>query len=70
MQEKAILDCWLGKEKSDEPQVVIGPNIRVYIWREEDKVNNPTLYALHQSVMIWRFISFESAGTLTSDTEQ
>ena len=54
---------------SDESQIVISSDNRVYIWRRDDEVNKPHLVCpTHQrrlSVMIWGCLSFHGIGTLT-----
>lgn len=53
---------------SDESQVVIGTNNWVYVWRKDEKVNNPHLVCpvprRRVSVMIWGCVCFDGVGTL------
>ena len=55
---------------SDESQIVLGTNNRVYVWRKNDEK-----YNLHRicsrserkiSLMIWRCICCDGVGTLTA----
>lgn len=79
-KKKRILWCrerrhWTVEEQwckwifSDESQVVIGSDNRMYIWRKDDEVNKPHLVCpTHQrrlSVMIWGCVSFHGIGTFT-----
>lgn len=54
---------------SDECQIVIGLNNRIYIWRKESEVNSPHLVCQaprgRVSIMVWGCICFEGMGTLT-----
>ena len=53
---------------SDESQVVVGTNNRVYIWRKDNEVNNPHLVCpasrRRVSVMVWGCVSYYGIGTL------
>lgn len=63
-------DHWKNWIFSDECQVEIGNNNRVYIWRKSDEVDNPHLVCAPSnrklSVMIWGCICYDGVGTLTS----
>lgn len=63
-------DHWKNWIFSDECQVVIGDNNRVYVWRKTDEVDNPHLVCAPSksklSVMIWGCICYDGVGTLTS----
>ena len=66
----SVDDHWKNWIFSDECQVEIGNNNRVYIWRKSDEVVNPNLVCAtlnrKLSVMIWGCIFYDSVGTLTS----
>ena len=55
---------------SDESQIVLGTNNRVYIWRKNDEKYNPHLICSRPkqkiSLMIWGCICYDGVGTLTT----
>jgi len=66
--------CWTVNQNwkkvifSDETQVVIGNNQRVYVWRKSDELWRPECLGLRGaskvSVMFWGCICYTSVGTL------
>lgn len=54
---------------SDESQIVIGNNNKVYVWRKADEKFNPQLVCpaprRRLSIMIWGCVCFQGVGTLT-----
>ena len=55
---------------SNESQIVLGTNNRVYIWRKEDEKYNPHLICSRSerkiSLMIWGCICYDGVGTPTT----
>lgn len=64
-----VEDEWKKWIFSDESQVVVASNNRVYIWRKDDELNSPHLACpvseRRVSVMIWGCMCFDGIGTLT-----
>lgn len=54
---------------TDESQIVVGANNRIYVWRKCDEVNCPHLVCKpsqrKESVMIWGCLSFNGIRTIT-----
>ena len=54
---------------SDESQVIVGENNRIYIWRKDHEINEPHLGCTRPrgkfSLMVWGCICYEGVGTLT-----
>ena len=54
---------------SDESQIVIGKNNKIYIWRKDSEVNNPHVISKaprgRVSLMVWGCICYAGVGTLT-----
>lgn len=65
----SVEEEWCKWIFSDESQIVIGSDNRLYIWCKDDEVNKPHLICpTHQrrlSVMIWGCVCFHGIGTLT-----
>jgi transposase len=59
---------WKTMIFSDESQVVIGTDNRVYLWRKDCEVDSPhlvcTLSKRKVSLMVWGCITYEGMGTL------
>ena len=55
---------------SDECQIVLGQNNKIFIWRKADEVDSPHLVCPPSqkkiSVMVWGCLSFHGMGTLTA----
>lgn len=66
----SVDDQWKNWIFSDECQVAIGSNNRVYIWRKDREVNNPHLMCTPSkkkvSVMVWGCLCFHGMGTLSA----
>lgn len=62
-------EVWRWWIFSDESQIVIGKNNRVYIWRKDSEVNSPHLVCPaprgRLSLMVWGCICYGGVGTLT-----
>ena len=55
---------------SDESQIVLGTNNRLYVWQKVDEKYNPHLICSRSerkiSLMIWGCICYDGVGTLTA----
>jgi hypothetical protein len=66
---------WTGEDSkrvgffSDESQIVIGSDNRVYIWRRSDEVFRPEYISPVKNkkltVMVWYYITYHGVSTLT-----
>jgi len=65
-----VNDHWKKVIFSDESQVVIGVNKRVYIWRRDDEKYRPHLICQRPnrklSLMIWGCVCYEGIGILAA----
>ena len=67
---RTVDNYWKKEIFSDESQIVLGTNNRVYIWRKDDEKYNPHLICSRSerkiSLMIWGCICYDGVGTLTA----
>ena len=67
---RTVDNYWKKVVFSDESQIVLGTNNRVYIWRKNDEKYNPHLICSRPkqkiSLMIWGCICYDGVGTLTT----
>ena len=67
---RTVDNYWKKVIFSDESQIVLGTNNRVYIWRKDDEKYNPHLICSRSerkiSLMIWGCICYDGVGTLTA----
>ena len=70
-RDRTVDNYWKKVIFSDETQIVLGTNNRVYICRKDDEMYNPHLFSPRSerkiSLMIWRCICYDGVGTLTAD---
>ena len=68
-RSRKVDNYWKKVIFSDESQIVLGTNNRVYIWRKDDEKYNPHLVCSRSerkiSLMIWGCI-YDGVGTLTA----
>lgn len=64
----SVQNEWKQVIFSDESQIVIGQNSRVYVWRSANEANRPECmcpsFQKRVTVMIWGCISWHGVGTL------
>ena len=69
-RSRTVDNCWKKVIFSDESQIVLGANNRIYIWRKDDEKYNPPLICSRSarkiSLMIWGCICYDGVGTLTA----
>ena len=67
---RTVGNYWKKVIFSDESQIVLGTNNRVYIWRKENEKYYPHLICSRSerkiSLMIWGCICYDGVGTLTA----
>ena len=67
---RTVDNHWKKVIFSDESQIVLGTNNRVYIWRKNDKKYNPHLICSRSeqkiSLIIWGCICYDGVETLTA----
>ena len=69
-RSRTVDNYWKKVIFSDESQIVLGTNNRVYIWRKDDEKYNPHLVCSRSerkiSLMIWGCICYDGVGSLTA----
>ena len=69
-RSRTVDNYWKKVIFSDESQIVLGTNNRVYIWRKDDEKYNPHLSCFRSErkirLMIWECICYDGVGTPTA----